>query len=142
MRMRFGSAEAMAVAARSVSRALCRETLTGSTARLKPASPVSATTAPTRLRAVVQRLARTDGLQRTIICCGAMTCGSPSITCVTVGVARAGAASASANRIAAILQVGAIGPLLSKGEAKILTLEISATCERFQAARLRRCGGG
>ncbi len=93
--MRFGSAEAMPSEARSVSSAACRDAPAGSATRLNPPSPVAVTTAPTRPRAWVQTLGSTNGLQLTIICCGAMTCGSPSMTWVTFDVARAGPASAS-----------------------------------------------
>ena len=51
------------------------------------------------LRAPLHRF-NSPGVQLTIICWGTMTCGTPSMTCVVIGTARAGAANASAAAIA------------------------------------------
>src|SRR6267143_5574844 len=96
MRMRFGSADAMPSAPRSVSRTPCSGVLAGRIASLKFPSPRTLTIAPTELRAEVHKLSAADGLQLTISCCGTMTCGRPSMTCVVAVTARAGPASARA----------------------------------------------
>ena len=99
MRMRFGSAEAMASVARSASSTPWSGAVAGRIASLKFPSPRSLTTAPTRSRAAVHREGSTAGLQLTISCCDAMTCGRPSMTCVVAVAARAGLASAAAAAI-------------------------------------------
>src|SRR2546425_977228 len=96
MKMRFGSADAMPVAARSVSSAPWSETPAGSCTRLNSAWPVARIVAPTRSRAFVQTTGSAPASQLTMICCGAMTCGRPSMTCVTRETAPAGN-DASAN---------------------------------------------
>src|SRR5712691_876776 len=88
--MRFGSADAIPAAARSVSSASWSDTPSGSCTRLNAAWPVATIVAPTSARAFEHTTGSATGSQLTMSCCGAMTWGRPSMTCVTRGTAPAG----------------------------------------------------
>src|SRR3984893_5422131 len=119
IRIRFGSTDAMADEIRSVSSTFCKEAPAGRTARSNAERPVAMTTAPTAFSAVVHKPS-VKGLQLTISCWGAMTCGRPSIAWVTLGTAsarRARVINTRSDTATVLLGTGAIRHLRSNPPA-------------------------